>query len=909
MKTSDIRKCFLEYFKNRDHKIAQSSSLIPYNDDSLMFTNSGMVQFKNVFLGSEKLAYSKASTAQKCVRAGGKHNDLDNVGYTARHHTFFEMLGNFSFGDYFKEEAITYAWNFLTKVVSIPKEKLCVTVFYQDEEAKNIWAKIAPQTTVIPITTNDNFWSMGESGPCGPCSEIFYDHGAHIKGGMPGSLEQDGDRFVEIWNIVFMEFFQNHNSPKIPLEKKSIDTGMGLERLAAVLQGVTDNYDIDIIKNLINATEDVLSVKCNSENKSSFKVIADHIRSVAFMIADGVMPSNDGRGYVLRRILRRAVRHYHLLGYKDTCLHKLIPFVIEDMKWQYPELQTHCDNILCTTKAEEEKFLSTIDRGIKLLQDEVYKLRADTFPGDIAFKLYDTYGFPLDLTEDILASNNIKVDIDMFNQKLDEQKNRGGYNNVNSFYSHDLFCKIKEKTSKFLPNGSEFVGYDTCKLNARVYAIIKDNQLIDEITYKQSCEQIVLIVDKSCFYPESGGQLGDIGYIENTINSLVIKVTNCQKFCDNLIGITGVLTSGTLSVNSLISMRINEDNRKKASANHTATHLLQAALKQVINPNISQRGSMVSADLLRFDFNHSAPLTNDELQKIEKLMNTWIVSVLDVKTAIISKQQALSEGAVALFGEKYAENVRVVEIGDNCSGNLSGGSCVNGNNLNGFDEIVSKELCGGTHVANTGQIGAFKIISECSIGSGLRRIEAVTMENCNLLFDKMFTIVKNLTQVLNIQEGKLLEKIDEIVEENKSLTKEIVKIHGDEVLKNNLIEKKIAGINVKFLQCNACAQLQIKEIADKLRKNKLNTIVVICNSFVDNISVVIAVTEDVGCKASEILSYVMGKIGGKGGGRADFAQGGVKFIGVGEDPLRSGDCEIIDISVLERFVVEFLVGR
>ncbi|MDR0580785.1 MAG: alanine--tRNA ligase, partial [Holosporaceae bacterium] len=695
MFSSNIRGSFLKFFENCEHKIIDSSSVVPQNDPSLLFTNAGMVQFKNVFMGLESRSYNRAVTSQKCIRAGGKHNDLDQVGFTARHHTFFEMLGNFSFGDYFKEEAILFAWTFLTRELGLPNEKLLVTVYHTDEEAKSIWEKVAGNIPIIPIPTSDNFWSMGDTGPCGPCTEIFYDHGENIAGGMPGTQNQDGDRYMEIWNIVFMQFEQMVSGEKVPLKKKSIDTGMGLERISGIMQGIADNYLTDLFKKIIEEVKAISGT--NFENTyPSYKVIADHIRSVSFLIADGVLPSNEGRGYVLRRILRRAMRHGNLINITDPFLFRLSDVLIDTMSDAYPELEKVRPMIAATIYDEEKKFLNTLDRGLKILQNDVKEIPpGGVLDGDKAFRLYDTYGFPLDLTQDILKSENINVDIQGFEAALQKQKDRARWTGSGETKEAEIWHILRERLKSI-----EFVGYEKENSSSKILALVQNKLEVETI----SVGSAYLIVQSTPFYAECGGQCGDTGIIRSKNGAF--RVTNTKKFCDGIIAHEGEIIYGFFKNFDDVELQIDSKRRQKIRANHTATHLLQSALRAVLGEHVAQRGSFLNDERLRFDFSHNSSISHEEMTRIEKIVNEWIQRNLKVICQTITKNEAVSRGATALFGEKYGDEVRTVSISSDDK------------------STASFELCGGTHTESTGRIGAFKILSESGIGSGIRRIEA-----------------------------------------------------------------------------------------------------------------------------------------------------------------------------------------
>ena len=848
---SDIRSIFLSFFEKNGHRIVESSSVVPHNDPSLLFTNAGMVQFKNVFTGLETREYKRATTSQKCIRAGGKHNDLDQVGYTARHHTFFEMLGNFSFGDYFKADAINFAWTLLTKELGIPKEKLSVTVYHTDEEAKQIWKKVAGNVLIIPISTSDNFWSMGDVGPCGPCTEIFYDHGPDVPGGLPGTPDESGDRYTEIWNLVFMQFEQKPGGEQIPLAKKSIDTGMGLERIASVLQGVHDNYQTDLFTKLIHDTKEIS--KTNFEDTyPSYKVIADHIRSISFLIADGVVPSNEGQGYVLRRILRRAIRHGNMLGIKQPFLFKLSNSLVETMKDAYPELEKARETISAITLNEEEKFLDTLERGLSILNKSTQNIPSGgVLNGDIAFKLYDTYGFPLDLTQDILKSKNISVDTTAFNTALDEQRNRAKWAGSGASKEEKIWHILKEKLV-----ATNFVGYENDSCDSKITAIVKDNEEVSEL----SDGAAFLITSSTPFYAECGGQCGDTGIIE-TKNGAKFKVNDTLKFCDTITAHKGEIISGKILTTDDVYMRIDLEKRCKIRANHTATHLLQAALRSVLGNHIAQRGSFLNDERLRFDFSHNAALSKEEIEKVEDLVNDWILKGLNVANKSMSKNDAVSAGATALFGEKYGDIVRTVKVAlpDN------------------EGKVVSFELCGGTHIRNTAMIGAFKILSEASIGSGIRRIEAITGA-------KVLEHLRTVESTLNIASdhlkcisSEIIQKIDDVVSDLKKKNQELV-VCRQKMAVDKLKIKEKGNVSIAYLIADDYEINELRLIGDIIKaKYPKETIVLIISgqNSSDKVNVVVSVSADLQNQynAGKLLKSCVEFFGGKGGGNATFAQG------------------------------------
>lgn len=877
--TTQIRNSFIDFFVKNGHVHVPASPLVPQNDPTLMFTNSGMVQFKDVFTGLEKRDYSRATSSQKSVRAGGKHNDLDNVGYTARHHTFFEMLGNFSFGDYFKEEAIYYAWELLTKVFSLPKEKLYVTVFHNDEEAANFWKKIANlgDDRIIRISTNDNFWSMGDTGPCGPCSEIFYDHGDKIFGGLPGTKDADGDRYIEIWNLVFMQFEQVNKDTRIELPKKSVDTGMGLERIAAVMQGVHDNYDIDLFKDIIWEAESILKVKAEGEALFSYRVIADHLRSSAFLVSDGVMPSNEGRGYVLRRIMRRAMRHAHQLGASEPLMYRLLPKLIDLFGHVFPEIKRAEGFVSNILKQEEERFKVTLDRGLKLLEEEAAKLKSGSvLAGEVAFKLYDTYGFPLDLTEDILKKRHIKVDIDGFGQMMDQQKER-----ARSSWSGSGASKTDSIWFDILTDfgSTEFLGYSLDVAEGKVFAIIEDGKKVRQISDKN--KQFILITNQTPFYGESGGQMGDIGFITSKHGK--IKVLDTLKYLGKIHGHICQLEEGIVTENDEVKLTIDMKYRKCLKMHHSATHILHAVLRNVLGNHISQKGSLVAADRLRFDISHPNGLTKAEINLIEDKVNQIIIDNSAVHTKLMSVDVAIESGAMALFGEKYDSEVRVVSMGGDDE----------------KDNPYSFELCGGTHVSRSGDIGAFKIISESAIAAGVRRIEAVCGSYALAFIRENEVLLANLMEFLKANKQDVLGKLDSLVQSKKELEKEIEKsqleklsLNSTEISKNAIIIKD----EVRFLY-REVGDIDPKLIRNSLQntiKNTDNLILVYVSKSEGKLSLLIGVSENIVSEynASKIVKTISNFIGGSGGGAADLAQ--------------AGSSNLSNLAVLEREFIRVL---
>ena len=842
MKINDIRESFLGYFESNDHERVRSSSLVPLNDPTLMFSNSGMVQFKNVFTGLESRDYSRAVTAQKCIRAGGKHNDLENVGYTLRHHTFFEMLGNFSFGDYFKDDAIYYAWNFITKELSISPDKLYVTIYHDDEQAYEAWKKISSfdDNKIIRIGTKDNFWSMGDTGPCGPCSEIFYDHGNSFKGKPPSELDETEDRFVEIWNLVFMQYEQINENERIDLPKPSIDTGMGIERIAAVLQGTNDNYEVDSIKRII---ENSIELTRNNEKKflSSHRVIADHLRSSCFLIADGVLPSNEGRGYVLRRIMRRAMRHVHLLQYNDVLMTKLVPTLINEMKDAYPELVRANSLITETLKYEEIKFKKLLDRGIKHLEEESSNLNeGDTLSGISAFKLYDTYGFPLDLTEDILRSKNINVDKSQFESQLEEQRKlaRSNWSGSGDQETEKIWFSLNQKIKP-----TEFLGYTNNDSESTVLSIVTDGK---ETNNLKKGEQSILILNQTVFYAESGGQIGDEGLILNNKFKFIVSDT---KRKGGIIIHIGSVSEGKISVGENVTCKINEEKRNNCRSYHSATHILHQALRDALGTHVAQKGSLVSNDKLRFDFSHHKAMTDKEVNEVEEKANLIINNETDVVTRLMTPEDAINDGALALFGEKYSDEVRVISIGE-----LQG-------------KTYSMELCGGTHVQNTREIGKVKIVSESSASSGVRRIEALRGED-------LANYEKSKSEEVIAQQKKSIEMENEKKESLNNI--EAFKKH---------IETKIQSDTKNQVIIEKCLDLkpgELRPVIDNIKKQFYSEgIIVLLVINDDRLSFLVGVTETLSKKISavEIAQYASSISGGKGGGgRADFAQSGGQLI-------------------------------
>lgn len=849
--TAEIRQAFLDFFHSKGHQVVASSSLVPHNDPTLLFTNAGMNQFKDVFLGLDKRNYSRATTAQRCVRAGGKHNDLENVGYTARHHTFFEMLGNFSFGDYFKQDAIKYAWELLTgeNWFALPKEKLWVTVYETDDEAFDIWANEVgvPRERIIRIGDNkgapfasDNFWQMGDTGPCGPCTEIFFDHGDHIWGGPPGSPEEDGDRYIEIWNIVFMQFNRQADGTMEPLPKPSVDTGMGLERIAAVLQHVNSNYDIDLFRDLIASVAKVTGAT-DLTNKS-LRVIADHIRSCAFLVADGVIPSNENRGYVLRRIIRRAIRHGNMLGAKDTFFWKLVAPLIDVMGSAGDELKQQQAQVEQVLKTEEEQFARTLERGLALLDEELSKLKGDTLDGETAFRLYDTYGFPVDLTADVCRERNIKVDEAGFEAAMEEQRRRA---RESSGFGADYNAMIR------VDSASEFKGYDHLELNGKVTALFIDGKAVDSVSAGQ---EAVVILDQTPFYAESGGQVGDKGELKGAGFSFAVSDT--QKY-GQAIGHIGKVASGSLKVGDAVQADVDEARRQRIRLNHSATHLMHAALRQVLGTHVAQKGSLVNDKALRFDFSHFEAMKPEEIRAVEDLVNAQIRRNLAIETNIMDIDAARASGAMALFGEKYDDRVRVLRMGD-----------------------FSTELCGGTHAARTGDIGLFRITSESGTAAGVRRIEAVTGEGAMAILHAQSDQLNDIAQLLKGDSHNLGEKVRAALERTRQLEKELQQLKEQAAAQEsaNLSSKaeEINGVKLLVSELTGVEPKMLRTMVDDLKNQLGSTIVVLATVADGKVSLIAGVSKDVTdrVKAGELVGMVAQQVGGKGGGRPDMAQAG-----------------------------------
>lgn len=841
MTTAQIRQQFLDFFASKQHQIVPSSSLIPGNDATLLFNNAGMVQFKDVFLGAESRPYTRATSSQRCVRAGGKHNDLESVGYTARHHTFFEMLGNFSFGDYFKQDAIKFAWEFLTEVVKLPQEKLLVTIYHDDEEAFEYWSKDIglSEDRIIRIATSDNFWSMGDTGPCGPCSEIFYDHGEHIWGGPPGTPEEDGDRFIEIWNLVFMQYNRQSDGTMLPLPKQSVDTGMGLERISAILQGVHSNYEIDLFQGLIAAAASVTNAQ--DMDDKSLRVVADHIRSCAFLISDGVMPSNEGRGYVLRRIIRRAVRHGNKLGAQGSFFYKLVAALIEQMGQAYPELAKQQEIIEKVLRIEEEQFGKTLERGLAILEESLSDLKGDIIPGDLVFKLYDTYGFPADLTADVARERQMTIDHQGFEECMAVQRKTAQQaGKFGADYNEQL------KSEKL----TEFKGYDSTHHSATVVEIFAGGEAVQLL---EDGQQGIVVLDRTPFYAESGGQTGDTGTI--TVAGGEFNVTNTTKL-GNAFAHHGTV-QGRIGVNDKVDATIDDARRDSIKKNHTATHILHEALRQLLGDHVGQKGSLVQPDRLRFDFSHFEAVTKDELREIERVVNDEIRRNFALNTELMAIDDAKAKGAMALFGEKYDDEVRVVTIGD-----------------------YSIELCGGTHVERAGDIGLFKIVSESGIAAGVRRIEAVTGADAVAYVSEQEQQLHDVAALVKGDSASVLEKVTALLEKSKGLEKQIAQLNdklasaAGASLLDSIVE--INGVKLLVANVEGTESKALRGMVDDL-KNKIGSgVIALGVASGDKVSLIAGVTKDLTgkVKAGELVNHMAGQVGGKGGGRPDMAQAG-----------------------------------
>jgi alanyl-tRNA synthetase len=874
--TNDIRSAFLDYFARNDHQIVQSSPLVPRNDPTLLFTNAGMVQFKNVFTGVEKRAYQRATTSQKCVRAGGKHNDLENVGYTARHHTFFEMLGNFSFGDYFKERAIELAWNLVVREYGLDRERLLVTVYAEDDDAARLWAKIGglSEQKIIRIPTSDNFWAMGDTGPCGPCSEIFWDHGEHIPGGPPGSPDQDGDRFVEIWNLVFMQFEQHATGERVPLPRPSIDTGMGLERIAAVLQGKNDNYDIDLFRALIEASADASGVAPDGEHAVSHRVIADHLRASAFLITDGVLPSKEGRGYVLRRIMRRAMRHAQILGCKEPLMWRLVPALVQQMGAAFPELLRAQPLITETLRLEESNFKQTLERGLRLLDEQTGDYGREpgpgllpdrkTLAGDVAFALYDTYGFPLDLTQDILRGHDMTVDTEAFDREMAEARarSRASWAGSGEAATEATWFALREELG-----ATEFLGYETETAEGVILALLKgsgDKQ--ERVGEAKAGDEVGLIVNQTPFYGESGGQVGDTGAIFSA-NGGELAVRDTVRKAGDLVVHLGRVQHGTLKVGDAVELRVDGERRRRLRANHSVTHLLHQALRHRLGEHVTQKGSLVAPDRMRFDFSQPKPLTQDDIAAIEAEVNHRIRHNEDVRTRLLSPERAVEEGALALFGEKYGEEVRVVSMGGPG---------------NGADRPYSVELCGGTHVRRTGDIGLFKIVGESSIASGVRRIEALTGAAAEAYLAEEEELLRQSAAALRTSPNELPARLQRLIEDNRRLERELAEARralagGTGQTAAAPAGKRIGDIAFDGRVVDDVPGRELRSLADELKKRIGSGVVTVVSRAEGKAAIVVGVTQDLTDRvdAVELVRLGAEALGGKGGGgRPDMAQAG-----------------------------------
>lgn len=851
---NQIRKTFLDYFAKNGHKVVPSSSLVPDNDPTLMFTNSGMVQFKNVLAGNETRDYTRATTAQKSVRAGGKHNDLDSVGYDVRHHTFFEMLGNFSFGDYFKDGAIPFAWELLTKDFGLPKDKLAVTIYYNDEDAYNLWKKVSglPDDRIIRISTKDNFWQMGDTGPCGPCSEIFYDHGPEVWGGLPGTPEEDGDRFIEIWNLVFDQFEDLADGSRINLKRPGIDTGMGLERIAAILQGVHSNFDTDMFQHIIKAIADMANTDPNGPLKASHNVIADHLRSICFLIADGVLPSNEGRGYVLRRIMRRAMRHAYMLGIKDPMIYKLLPTLQKEMGEAYPELYARENLISETIKIEEERFGRTLDKGLKLLDEEISHLgRGDKLSGETAFKLYDTYGFPLDLTQDALKNKNIEVDTEGFDACMARQKEEARKNWAGSGDTavEKVWYSVEDKV-----NPTEFLGYNVTKSDGEVVALIQDNKEVNEVT----SGKFELVANQTPFYGECGGQVGDTGLIVS--KNFTARVVDTKRKLDKIFVHVCELVKGSVKIGDCANFEVDEENRKRICSNHSVTHLAHKALKMVLGDHVAQKGSMVEADRMRFDVSHPKQITAEQLRQVEDIVNEQIRNDLPVTTVIMNKEEAVKLGAMALFDEKYGDDVRVVTMGDE-------------------NAPFSRELCGGTHVCSTGNIGYFHIIGESAVAAGVRRLECLTGVGADTYVCETENKLHHVAAALKTNLNDLEARINSLLEERKKQEQEIFNLKKALASGKSSSDETETVNGVKFVGklVSGAHPKELKAFVDDIMQNIGSGIVVLCSDKDNKASIVVGVSKDLTAKynAVDLVRAASAVVGGQGGGgRPDMAQAG-----------------------------------
>jgi alanyl-tRNA synthetase len=867
-RVNDLRASFLDFFARNDHVVMPSAPLVPRHDPTLMFTNAGMVPFKNVFTGQEKPKALRVASSQKCVRAGGKHNDLDNVGYTARHHTFFEMLGNFSFGDYFKERALVLAWEFLTKELALPAEKLLITVYVDDDKAASLWKKVSGcgEDKILRIAGADNFWSMGDTGPCGPCSEIFYDHGDRLPGGPPGSAEADGDRFVEIWNLVFMQFEQREDGRRVDLPCPSIDTGMGLERLAAVMQGTHDNYGIDLFETLIAASVELTGVAAEGAHAPSHRIIADHLRAASFLIADGVLPSNEGRGYVLRRIMRRAMRHAHLLGVKEPLLYRLVPTLIVEMGRAYQELQRGEDLIEETLKLEETRFRETLERGLRLLDDAVEGLSpGDTLPGEVAFKLYDTYGFPYDLTEDALKAKNIGVDAKGFAAAMERQRTeaRKSWAGSGEAATESLWFELKEELG-----ATEFLGYETETASGEIVGLVKEGQRVEQL---EKGDRGVVIVNQTPFYAESGGQVGDRGTL-SLGNDVRFQVEDTQKKLHGLFLHDGLVEQGTLMRGQTVTLAVDHDRRTATRAHHSATHLLHEALRQVLGLHVAQKGSLVEPGRLRFDFSHPKPMSQDEIRAVEDMVNAMILQNAPVETHLMTPDAAIAQGALALFGEKYGDEVRVVSMG------VTPGSPKAGH-------AYSVELCGGTHVRRTGDIGLLKIVGESAVAAGVRRVEALTGEAARGYLASQDARVREAAEILKVSQDEMLERLTAVVEERRRLDRQLSEAKRQLALRPEGgggeaagAVRDLGGVKLLARTVHGVAPKDLRGLVDEAKQQIGSGIVAVIGvSEEGKAGLVVGVTNDLTSEYSAVDLVRVGAevLGGKGGGgRPDLAQAG-----------------------------------
>ena len=871
---NDIRSAFLDYFGKHGHEIVASGPLVPRNDPTLMFTNAGMVQFKNVFTGLETRDYNRAVTSQKCVRAGGKHNDLDNVGYTARHHTFFEMLGNFSFGDYFKDLAIELAWNLLTKEFGLPKDRLLVTVYHTDDEAASLWSKIAglPDDRIIRIPTHDNFWAMGDTGPCGPCSEIFFDHGEGIAGGPPGSPDEDGDRFIEIWNLVFMQFEQVTVEERIDLPKPSIDTGMGLERIAAVMQGEHDNYDIDLFKALIRASEEETGTQAEGGRQASHRVIADHLRATSFLITDGVLPSNEGRGYVLRRIMRRAMRHAQLLGASEPLMWKLVPALVREMGQAYPELQRGEALITETLKLEETRFRKTLARGLGLLADATGSMgEGDTLDGETAFKLYDTYGFPLDLTQDALRQRGIDVDTDTFSSAMERQRAeaRANWAGSGEAATETVWFEVRDRVG-----ATDFLGYETERAEGVITALLKDGSIVEAAN---SGDEIAITVNQTPFYGESGGQVGDTGSI--SADNVRISITDTQKKADGVLVHLGQVEEGDIAIGDEVVLEVDHVRRTRVRSNHSATHLVHEALRKVLGTHVAQKGSLVAPDRLRFDISHPKPMSDDEIARSEDIANSIILQNTPVTTRLMAVDDAIAEGAMALFGEKYGDEVRVVSMGTEEGGN--------------GPKPYSVELCGGTHVRSTGEIGLVRLISDSAVAAGVRRIEALTGDAARHHLAEQDQRVKQISAALKTSPAEAVARLEAVLDERRKLERELTETRQKLALGGGAgsadTSQTVAGTGFLGKIVNGVSPKDLKPLADAGKETVGSGVVVFIGVSDDGkASVVVGVTGDMTSRFSaiDLVRKASEALGGKGGGgRPDMAQAGGPDGSKAEDAL------------------------